>query len=103
MMLMTNDLLSWQHRAQDAATLLKAMANANRLLILCMLVERQWVSAGNLAQVTGLSASATSQHLARMRADGLITGQRQGTSVCYSIANQDLKRMIAVLKEIYCP
>lgn len=101
-MFMTDEFLSLQHRAQDAANLLKAMANANRLLILCLLVEKPWVNAGTLAQVTGLSPSATSQHLARMREEQLITAQRQGTSVCYSIANQDLKRVIAVLKEIYC-
>lgn len=92
-----------QRRAHDAALLLKAMANANRLLILCMLVERQQVSAGVLGQACGLSPSATSQHLARMRSEGLVVAQREGTTMHYAIANPDLERIITTLKDIYCP
>lgn len=100
---MTDALTNLQQRAPEAAALLKAMANTHRLLILCMLVEHRKVSAGVLAQTTGLSPSATSQHLARMRDEGLIVSHRQGTTVCYIIANHDLERIITALKEIYCP
>lgn len=100
---MSDALDKLQRRAHDATLLLKAMANANRLLILCTLVERQQVSAGVLGQACGLSPSATSQHLARMRSEGLIVAQREGTTMFYAIANRDLERIIMTLKDIYCP
>lgn len=101
--MMSDALDKLQRRAHDATLLLKAMANANRLLILCTLVERQQVSAGVLGQACGLSPSATSQHLARMRSEGLIVAQREGTTMFYAIANRDLERIIMTLKDIYCP
>lgn len=101
--MMSNTVSELQRRAHDAALLLKAMANANRLLILCMLVERQQVSAGELGQACGLSPSATSQHLARMRSEGVVIAQREGTTIYYAIANHDLERIITTLKDIYCP
>lgn len=101
--MMSDALDKLQGRAHDATLLLKAMANANRLLILCTLVERQQVSAGVLGQACGLSPSATSQHLARMRSEGLIVAQREGTTMFYAIANRDLERIIMTLKDIYCP
>ena len=68
-----------QSSAGEAAALLKAMSNPNRLMILCMLCETPRASAGELAQITGLSPSATSQHLARMRDEGLL--QIEGRSL----------------------
>jgi len=70
------ELEQLQASAEQAAALLKAMSNPKRLLILCMLCGSPGTSAGELARVTGLSPSATSQHLARMREEGLIESQR---------------------------
>lgn len=66
------ELEQLQASAGQAATLLKAMSNPRRLLILCTLCGAPGTSAGELARATGLSPSATSQHLARMREEGLI-------------------------------
>jgi len=59
-----------QESASLATTLLKSMSNSKRLLILCILIDRPGTSSGELGQLTGLTPSATSQHLAKMKDDG---------------------------------
>ncbi|MCE9888280.1 metalloregulator ArsR/SmtB family transcription factor [Kluyvera intermedia] len=98
-----NDSELLQTRASEAATLLKAMSNPNRLLILCMLCDAPGTSAGDLAKITGLSPSATSQHLARMREEGLIDSQRDAQRIHYFIKNDAVKQIVATLKTLYCP
>ena len=92
----------FQSRANDAALLMKALSNRNRLMILCRLTggERQ---VGDLAAEVGLSQSALSQHLALLRQDGLVTARRQGVAMHYAIADPAVARVIALLAEIYCP
>lgn len=99
---MTNNELL-QTRASEAAALLKAMSHPKRLLILCMLCDAPGTSAGDLAKVTGLSPSATSQHLARMREEGLIDSQRDAQRIHYFIADEAVKQVVATLKMLYCP
>ena len=82
--------------------MLRAVANERRLMILCLLIVDEELSAGELAQEVGLSQSATSQHLAKMREEGLITFRRESQTVHYRIADSDVKRLIATLKTIYC-
>lgn len=92
-----------QARASEAATLLKAMSNPHRLLILCMLCDAPGTSAGDLAKVTGLSPSATSQHLTRMREEGLIDSQRAAQRLHYFIKNDAVRQIVATLKTLFCP
>lgn len=92
-----------QSSAGEAAVLLKAMSNPHRLLILCMLCEAPHTSAGELARITGLSPSATSQHLARMRDEGLISSERQAQRIHYFIAHPAVQQIITTLKTLYCP
>ena len=92
-----------QSSAGEAAALLKAMSNPNRLMILCMLCETPRASAGELAQITGLSPSATSQHLARMRDEGLIGCERQAQRIHYFITRPAVRHIVTTLKSIYCP
>lgn len=89
--------------AGAASKLLKAMSNPHRLLILCMLVDSPGTGAGELAAITGLSPSATSQHLARMRDEGLIENARDGQRINYFIKNTAVQEVISTLKAIYCP
>ena len=86
-----------------AAALLKALSNERRLLILCHLISAEEMTVGALVDVVGLSQSALSQHLARLRSDGLVTFRREAQSLYYRIANPDTGRVIAVLRDIYCP
>lgn len=92
-----------QARAGEAAALMKAMSNPHRLLILCMLCDAPRASAGELARATGLSPSATSQHLARMRDEGLIGSERDAQRIHYFITHPAVQQMINTLKTLYCP
>jgi DNA-binding transcriptional ArsR family regulator len=98
----TSDLSALRRNAGAAASMLRAVANERRLMILCLLIVDEELSAGELAREVGLSQSATSQHLAKMREEGLITFRRESQTVHYRIADSDVKRLIATLKTIYC-
>ena len=97
------ELEQLQASAEQAAALLKAMSNPKRLLILCMLCGSPGTSAGELARATGLSPSATSQHLARMREEGLIDSTREAQRILYFIKNDAVHQLISTLKSLYCP
>ena len=92
-----------ERKAGEAAALLKLLANENRLLILCRLVKAREVSVSELADAVGLSQSALSQHLAKMREEGLVATRREAQTVYYRIANPDAARLLSLLKNIYCP
>lgn len=87
-------------RAGEAARLLKLLANEQRLILLCHLAESE-CSVAELADYSGLSSSATSQHLARMRAEGLVTTRRDAQTVWYRLTHDDAARLITVLCDIY--
>lgn len=87
--------------AGDAAGLLRELANANRLMILCHLSERE-LSVSALGELVGLTQSALSQHLARMREQGLVQTRREGQTIYYSLSSDDVRRIIATLYELYC-
>lgn len=89
-------------RAGEAASLLKALANRQRLLILCRLVDGE-TNVGELVRSLGLSQSALSQHLARLRARGLVRTRRDAQTIYYALAGEEAPRIIAALAEIYCP
>ena len=90
-----------REHASDAAQLLKALANENRLMILCTLSEGE-MSVGQLNQRMDLSQSALSQHLAVLRRDGLVTTRREAQTIYYSLAAGPAGRIIEVLHGIYC-
>ena len=89
-------------QAVEAAQLLKLLGNEKRLLILCFLAARGEMTVGELVEVAKLSQSALSQHLARLRADGLVTFRRASQTLHYSIADKKALRVLQVLKDIYC-
>jgi len=92
-----------ERKAGEAAGLLKLLANENRLLILCRLAIAGEMSVGDLADAVDLSQSALSQHLAKMREDGLLATRREAQSVFYRIGDPNAARLLALLKTIYCP
>ncbi len=99
---MPNDIQSLQNKASEVATLLKAIGNEKRLIILCQLADREEVSVGALAQTVGLGQSALSQHLAKMRDEGIVTTRRQGQTIWYRIADARVKELMAILYQLYC-
>lgn len=89
-------------RAGEAAGVLRLLANQKRLLVLCRLAERGELPVGVLAREAGLSQSALSQHLARLREDGLVTTRRAGQTVFYRIADGRVARLLDALHAIFC-
>jgi ArsR family transcriptional regulator, virulence genes transcriptional regulator len=95
------DIAELRSNAGQAAELLKAMSNENRLLILCHLGEKE-LSVSELNQYIDLSQSSLSQHLARLRNDGLVKTRRESQTIFYSIANQSVVRLIGFLQQEFC-
>ncbi len=96
------DLALMERAAGRAAGLMRALANEHRLLILCQLAAGER-GVGELVAAVGLSQSAVSQHLARLRAEGLVKTRREGQAIFYSLASDEVSRVIATLYAIYCP
>ncbi len=90
-----------QKNAAAAELLLKQLANANRLMVLCHLVSGE-KTVGELAEVVGLSQSALSQHLAKLRDAGLVSSDKRGLSVYYRICSMEAQALLSVLHLIYC-
>jgi ArsR family transcriptional regulator len=95
------DLRVMRKRAGEAAAMLAALSHEARLRVLCDLVGGER-AAGELVRSSGLSQSALSQHLAKLREEGLVATRRDGQSILYRIANADAARIIGVLHNIYC-
>ena len=89
-------------KAGQVADLLGALANDRRLLILCKLIETGEATVGALAADVGLSQSALSQHLARMREEGIVTFRRDAQSLWYRIADPRVESLLATLHRLYC-
>ena len=86
---------------RPAARLMKALSSEARLLILCELGQGER-SVGQLGEVVGLSQSALSQHLARLRADGLVRTRRQSQTIFYTLASREVSAVIEVLAGLFC-
>lgn len=87
--------------ASDAARLMKALGNEQRMLILCNLLDGP-MSVGELNARVSLSQSALSQHLAVLRESGLVETRRDARSIHYSLPAGPVIRVMAVLQDIYC-
>jgi DNA-binding transcriptional ArsR family regulator len=90
-----------QSKARAAEAMLKAVANRNRLVVLCELLEGER-SVTSLQRAVGLSQSALSQHLARLREDELVATRRESQTIYYSLSSKPVTRLIGVLYELYC-
>ena len=88
--------------ATEVAALLRALANRHRLLILCKLVESGEATVNSLADAVGLSQSALSQHLAKMREEGLVTYRRESQTLWYRMADARAETLLATLYALYC-
>lgn len=87
--------------ADDAAQLLRALANPHRLLVLCVLSEGE-LTVSELNARVSLSQSALSQHLAVLREDGLVTTRREAQAIYYQLAPGPALALINTLHGIYC-
>jgi DNA-binding transcriptional ArsR family regulator len=95
------ELEQMMQNARRASDYLKALSHENRLLLLCLMAERER-SVGELENLLSMRQSAVSQQLARLRLDGLVTTRREGKSVFYSLANDDIRSLISVIYDMFC-
>ena len=91
-----------QEQIQTASEGLKAIAHEVRLSVLCHLMDGP-LCVHDLIERTGSSQSNLSQHLSKMRMMGILTNEKKGQQVYYSIANPDFENLIVALQGIYCP
>lgn len=87
--------------AKGAARLLRALAHEARLMVLCQLADGE-LQAGDMLAEAGFSQSAFSQHLAKLREEGLVATRREGTAIFYRIADPAALKIIETLAAIYC-
>lgn len=98
------DLLSkFGSQAHEAVSLLKAMSNENRLLVLCHLSVSGELSVGELTQRVGLSQSALSQHLAKLREEGMVATRKEAQTVHYRLCDPKAEQLLLVLHDLFCP
>ena len=91
-----------RENAGQASALLKSLSNPSRLLVLCALVNREH-TVGELEGITALSQSAISQHMARLRDEGIVSTRRQAQWIYYSLQDDAVKAVLKTLHDIYCP
>ena len=89
--------------AGEAADFLSLLANDKRLLILCELLSADEMSVGDLADAVDLSQSALSQHLSKLRAEGLVETRRESQTIFYKLsADGRVTQMLSLLKKLFC-
>lgn len=88
-------------RSEEVAELLKAMSNSHRLLILCELSNGER-SVSALEEIVGLSQSALSQHLARLRESGIVATRRDAQTIYYSLADTRVATLMSTLYTLFC-
>ncbi len=96
------NLALFEDSAGQAARLLRVLGNERRLMILCQLAEGER-SVGQLLLLVGLSQSALSQHLAKLREDGIVATRRESQMIFYRIIDPAALRVITTLAELFCP
>lgn len=87
--------------AEIASQFLKTLANENRLLILCLLAAGER-SVSELEEGLALRQPTVSQQLARLRADNLVNHRRSGKTIYYTLASDDVRRVIKALYFLFC-
>lgn len=96
------DPAAFEANAMDVADVLRALANERRLQILCVLMEQDETTVGTLVSRIGISQSALSQHLAKMRDEGILAFRRESQTLWYRIADPRIRELMAELYRLYC-
>lgn len=96
------DPATFEENALEVADTLRALANERRLQILCVLMEQDETNVGTLVSRIGISQSALSQHLAKMRDEGILAFRRESQTLWYRIADPRIRELMAELYRLYC-
>lgn len=89
------------HSAREAGQFLKALANENRLMLLCILSEGEY-SVTELERILGMRQPTLSQQLARLRADDLVATRRDGKAIYYSLASEEARDVMEIVYKHFC-
>lgn len=92
---------SMRQKAETASSYLKLLSHPSRLLVLCSLTQGE-MCVGDLESHVNLSQSALSQHLAKMRMEGLVDTRRQGQQIYYFISDENVLKMLKALHGVFC-
>lgn len=95
------DMTEMRSAAESAVRMLKSLSNDHRLMILCLLSEGE-MSVSHIGQHIDLDQSPLSQHLARLRSEGLVKTRKVSQSVFYSLDSEEARAIIKTLYQIYC-
>lgn len=87
--------------AAQVANFLKSLGNEKRLLILCHLSEGE-MSVSELESALGLRQPTLSQQLARLRTDELVDTRRDGKTIYYSLASEEVSKMLELMYSLFC-
>ncbi len=98
---MNVDYQQMRESAEDASSMLQALGQPSRLMILCRLAEGE-CSVGRLAETLGMRQSRVSQHLALLRREGLVAHRREGQTIYYRVADGRAARILELLYELFC-
>ena len=96
------DINDFAANALEVANILRALGNERRLMILCKLVEAGEMTVGTLVEAVGLSQSALSQHLAKMRDENIVTFRRDSQTLWYRISDPRIEQLMAELHRLFC-
>lgn len=96
------DVAKMEAAAERASAMMKTLGHSGRLMVLCNLADGER-AVGELAEDVGLSQSTLSQHLARMRSEGLVTTRRESQTIYYRLADGDVHKLIKSIYKIFCP
>jgi DNA-binding transcriptional ArsR family regulator len=94
-------LEKFRQNAGRAAEFLKALAHENRLLLLCLLTERER-SVTELENLLSLRQPAVSQQLARLRLDGLVSTRREGKVIYYRLNGSEIRGIVSAIHAVFC-
>ncbi len=100
--MLSQDIADLEGQADTMGKTLKALGNGKRLVILCRLMQAGEMNVGTLAGSVDLSQSALSQHLAKMRAEGLVATRRDSQTIWYRLADPRIEDLLGSLHTIYC-
>ena len=95
------DIDALQMRANEATSLLSAMSNEKRLMILCQLIQTER-TVNELAELVGAAQPTVSQHLGLLRREGLITARHDGRTRFYTLAGNEAREILGTLQSLYC-
>lgn len=96
------DLSRLRQAAGDASTLMRVLANEDRLLLLCQLSQGE-KSVSELEQLTGIQQPTLSQQLGVLRTEGLVRQRREGKFMFYSVEDRRALAVLELLYQLYCP